>query len=113
MRWSCDRTGYPLLQVPELGVAVSLWPIARPQFEQYLAEPGGRDDDWYAGVLGVAERVSWRDADRHDYERQFMLGLLPEEAEGDDPRSGIKKGEMPKHLPNGLRIVLPIDGREK
>ena len=38
---------------------------------------------------------------------------LPEEAEGDDPRSGIKKGEMPKHLPNGLRMVLPIDGREK
>jgi hypothetical protein len=80
MRWSCDRTGFPLLELPELGWSCGLWPVTKAQAEQWLAEPNGPGDDWYAELLAVHERVSWHKSDLTDYEGLLLTGLRPDEA---------------------------------
>jgi hypothetical protein len=80
MRWSCDRTGYPLLELPELGLACGLWPVARVQAERWLAEPNGPGDAWYEELLAVHERASWRQPDLTDYEGLFLTAVRPDEA---------------------------------
>src|SRR4051812_25305456 len=85
MQWSPDRTGFPVLDLPELGLAVHLVPVSKPQFERFLAEPvaeGGLfGDAWYESVLAVSPRLSIRDAQPANYESLFLGGILPTEAE--------------------------------
>jgi hypothetical protein len=85
MQWSCDRTGFPVLELAELGLAVQLLPVSKLQFERFLAEPvadGGLfGDAWYESLLAVSPRVSLRDATREKYEHQFLSGVFPAEAE--------------------------------
>jgi len=81
MFWSCDRTGFPVLELPQLGWAVHLFPVARVQWERFLAEPGSFGDSWYEEVLNVSPRVSWRQVNLNTYEQLFMAGVQPEEVE--------------------------------
>lgn len=79
--WSgCDRLGFPLLRLPRRSFRFHLLPVTKAQFEQYLAEPGGWGDAWYADILAVAPRASWRSFRPEDRERVFMTGVLPDEA---------------------------------
>jgi hypothetical protein len=85
MQWSPDRTGYPVLELPELGLAAHLLPVSKRQFERFLAEPvldGGLfGDSWYESVLAVSPRVTLRDAQPENYEAQFLDAILPAETE--------------------------------
>lgn len=81
MRWSCDRTGFPVLELPEAKAAVHLWPVCKAQFERYLAEPAGPGDAWYEEVLAVSPRVSLRNADLESYESALLSGVQPAETQ--------------------------------
>jgi hypothetical protein len=81
MFWSCDRTGFPVLELPQLGWAVHLLPVTKVQWERFLAEPGGFGDAWYEEVLQVSPRLSLSKANASNYEQLFMGGILPQEAE--------------------------------
>jgi hypothetical protein len=80
MRWSFDRTGFPVLEPPQLGWAVQLWPVTKVQYERFLAEPAGPGDEWYETILSVSPRVPILDLNEKNYESAFLGGVLPEEA---------------------------------
>jgi hypothetical protein len=80
MRSACDRTGFPLIEIPEAGLEAHLLPVTKLQFERFLAEPNEFGDHWYATVLAVHERVSWRHFTDEDRERLFLGAVLPAEA---------------------------------
>jgi hypothetical protein len=81
MFWSCDRTGFPVLELPQLGWAVHLLPVAKVQWERFLAEPNGLGDAWYEQLLQVSPRLSLPKANARNYEQLFVAGVLPHEAE--------------------------------
>jgi formylglycine-generating enzyme required for sulfatase activity len=79
MQFSCDRTGFPLVALPELLLEVQLLPVTKVQFERFLAEPNSFGDTWYEEVLQLNPRVSSRRFTTENRERLFLTGLLPEE----------------------------------
>ena len=91
MQWSTDRTGFPVLELPDLGLAVQLFPASKLQFERFLAEPVREPaeatevalfgDAWYESLLAVLPRGTLRDARPESYESQFLGGILPAEVE--------------------------------
>ena len=91
MQWSSDRAGFPLLELPDLGVACHLFPVAKIQFERFLAEPvlepaeapqvARFGDAWYSEVLSVSPRVAVSQADPQHYESLFLGGILPGEVQ--------------------------------
>lgn len=91
MPLSYDRTGFPVLGLPALGRAVQLLPVAKVQFERFLAEPvfepgespeaGRYGDLWYEKILEVSPRLRPPDARAADYESLFLAGILPAETE--------------------------------
>ena len=80
MRFSCDRTGFPLITVPEAMVAMHLLPVTKVQFERFLAEPNTYGDAWYEEVLTLNPRISYRQCTAENRERLFLTGIVPEEA---------------------------------
>jgi hypothetical protein len=80
--WRVDRSGYPLVYVKPLQRYVHLFPVAKPQFERFLADEGqaGWGDEEYAEMLKLNPRASFRAADRSDYVRLFLTGVRPDEA---------------------------------
>jgi Sulfatase-modifying factor enzyme 1 len=80
MRLSSDRTGYPLIECPALGLEVALLPVTKVQFERFLAEPAAYGDAWYERRLVENPRVSWRQFDPAVRERLWLTGVDPEEA---------------------------------
>ncbi|MBM3239019.1 formylglycine-generating enzyme family protein [Candidatus Poribacteria bacterium] len=80
MQFLFDRTGFPLIRVPEVGLDVQLLPVTKVQFERFIAEPNGFGDTWYEEILGVNPRVSYRQFTADNREGIFITGLLPEEA---------------------------------
>lgn len=81
MHWSCERTGFPVLELPQVQVAVHLWPVCKAQFERYLAEANGPGDAWYEQLLVVSPRLALRHADPHTYEALLLAGVQPAEAQ--------------------------------
>jgi len=79
MQSSADHTGFPLIAVPEAGIEMQLLPVAKVQFERFLAGPDGLGDIWYEAALAVHARVSWRSFSDEDRERLFLGGVLPAE----------------------------------
>jgi hypothetical protein len=89
MPWSCDRTGFPVLELPALKLGVHLLPVAKAQFERFLAAPvrqplgspqaGLYGDVWYEKLLEVSPRVTPHAARITDVEAMFMAGVLPAE----------------------------------
>jgi len=80
MLLSPDRTGFPLIVIPEVELEVHLWPVSKIQIEQFVAESGRYNRAWYRTLLTLNERAdpqSWADVER---ERLFISGILPQEA---------------------------------
>jgi hypothetical protein len=77
----CDRTGFPVIELPGQGLAIHLLPVAKTQFERYLSETAAWGDQEYQEVLTVSPRVSWRHFTSEDREKVFLTGIRPEEAE--------------------------------
>jgi hypothetical protein len=75
-----DKTGFPLLRIPQPQVDVQLLPVTKVQFERFLAEPNQFGDVWYEEVLSLNPRVSYRRFTAEHRERLFLTGILPEEA---------------------------------
>lgn len=79
MRFSCDRTGFPLIESDGPGPALSVLPVTKVQFEQFLVDTGAFDEDWYRTLLAVNPRTSWR-APVADHRGLFLSGIEPAEA---------------------------------
>lgn len=86
-QWQLDRTGYPMVYVDPLNAYWHLFPITKPQFENFLAGAPSpeRSNAWYADLLKRSPRLSPVAASYMDYERLFVGGVLP-----DDVQSYIK-----------------------
>ena len=80
MQFSCDRTGFPLLRFPSLHMEVHLFPVAKSQFERFLAEPTGFGDGWYDSLLEVNPRIPHHRLADDNRERMLLTGIHPEEA---------------------------------
>lgn len=80
MRFSCDRTGFPLVTVAEGRIQAHLLPVTKVQCERFLAEPNAFDDTWYEGVLALNPRLSVHRLTNETREQAFLTGLLAEEA---------------------------------
>ena len=81
MRFSSDRTGFPLVTVPSAGIEAHLLPVTKVQFERFIAEPNGFGDSWYEEVLRLNDRISYRNVTASSREGLFMTGILPSEAQ--------------------------------
>lgn len=79
MQYSYDRTGFPLIRLPRVGVEVHLLPVTKIQFEMFLAEPNAFGDDWYSEVLKINPRCSYRDVAEDQREQLFISGIFAEE----------------------------------
>ena len=101
MQWFCDRTGYPVLALREIGLAVHLLPVAKRQFECFLAEPGSYGDGWYESLLEVSPRLAVSAATPAAYEMLFASGLFPHEAQ-----------EFARWLGDGFELPRAEDWRE-
>jgi hypothetical protein len=65
-----DKTGFPLLLIPDLAIEVHLLPVSKAQFDSFIVEQlGGR----WAGASEAAASTGER-------EDLFMTGVLPDEA---------------------------------
>src|SRR5438105_13260413 len=79
MRWSVDRTGFPVLELPAVRLAVNLRPIVKQQFERFLAEPGALGDAWYEELLTVSPRIPLTEAQPDPLESLLLAGIQPAE----------------------------------
>jgi hypothetical protein len=82
-RWALDPTGYPMIYVPPLAAFLHLFPVAKPQFEAFLAAAPSpaRGDAWYGELLALNPRLSPWAPSLASYEHLFVTGLLPDEAQ--------------------------------
>jgi hypothetical protein len=80
-QWRVDRSGYPLIFVEPLQSYVHLFPVAKAQFERFIAAEtqSGWGDEKYAEVLKLNPRASYRAADQTKYERLFVTAVRPDE----------------------------------
>ena len=76
----CDPCGFPVIPVESLGLSVHLLPVAKVQFERFLAEPNDYGDSWYEELLALNPRSSHTRLDNETRERAFLTGVVPEEA---------------------------------
>lgn len=81
--WRLDETGYPMVFVPHIDSYLQLFPIAKPQFESFLAHCTTlvNGDTWYRDLLKISPRLSPRTPDEGPYERLIATGLLFSEVE--------------------------------
>jgi hypothetical protein len=80
MRLSADRTGFPLLVVPEVELEVHLLPITKLQFEQFLTESNHFDQPWYDQLLRLNPKTGLQTFTPKTREQLFITGILPAEA---------------------------------
>jgi hypothetical protein len=80
--WQVDASGYPLILVEPLDTYVHLFPVTKPQFEKFISSgrKPGFGDEWYAELLELNPRVSYRNPDISPRERLFMTGVTTDEA---------------------------------
>jgi hypothetical protein len=81
-KWQIDASGYPLVLVEPLQTYVHLFPVTKPQFEKFLAsgKQPNSDDDWYARLLAMNPRASYRSEDPIELEQLFITGITTDEA---------------------------------
>lgn len=81
-QWAVDPTGYPLIMVEPLLSWIQLFPVTKPQFERFLTmgNQAGLGDEWYAKLLKLNPRLSFRNRNPDLYERLFITGVTSDEA---------------------------------
>jgi hypothetical protein len=77
---SVDRTGFPLVETPDLPFAFLWLPITKIQFEHFLVDTEAFDNNWYQDKLRYNGRVSPYNLSVSNYWQAFMTGILPVEA---------------------------------
>lgn len=76
-----DRTGFPVLEAPDLPFAIHWLPVTKIQFEHFLVDTGIYDNDWYMKILQINGRISAGSANTSNYWQLFLTGILPQEAQ--------------------------------
>jgi len=81
-KWQVDNSGYPLIFVDPLDAYIHLFPVTKAQFERFIASGRQADygDEWYAELLALNPRISYRSPDIQVRERLFMTGITTDEA---------------------------------
>lgn len=73
-----DRTGFPLIRRQNWSFAISLFPVSKYQFEQFLTDNGPSQglytDNWYRNLLSLNPRRNWKNWDERPWEL-FITGL--------------------------------------
>ncbi|MCC6444478.1 MAG: SUMF1/EgtB/PvdO family nonheme iron enzyme [Armatimonadetes bacterium] len=77
----CDKTGFPLICIPQTGVVAHLLPVTKVQFEQFRAETGAYDDAWYRTLCELNPSADCGSFTEETREGLFLTGIVPEEAE--------------------------------
>ncbi|HVB24382.1 MAG TPA: SUMF1/EgtB/PvdO family nonheme iron enzyme [Ktedonobacteraceae bacterium] len=79
--FTTDKTGFPVVETPDLPFAVLWLPVTKIQFEHFLVDTGIYDNDWYQEILQKFDgRVSAGSGGISNYWQLFMTGILPREA---------------------------------
>lgn len=81
MSYSLDKTDFPYVDLPSLGLSVGLFPVCKVQYEYFLGDPSGPAPDWYSSVLEVNPRRSWRQPDDERWPELFLTGVRADEGE--------------------------------
>jgi len=77
---SFDTTGFPLIRRRNWSFAISLFPVSKFQFEQFLAKNtvGSFTDSWYRNLLKANQRAPWQAVHQKPW-HLFLTGLSREE----------------------------------
>src|SRR4051794_29027663 len=77
-----DRTGFPMLHLPELNGYLHWLPVTKIQFEYFICdEPDDHfGEQWYAEIRRQNPRVSPNDVRAENYWHAFLTGITPQEA---------------------------------
>ena len=78
-QWRLDRTGFPMLKIEPLRAFWQLFPVCKPQWENFLVEARqlGYDAASYAEMLRLNPRLSPAARSLAAYEQLFVTGLTP------------------------------------
>lgn len=80
MQFIFDKTGFPVLRLPNLHLETHLFPVMKMQFERFLADSGSLGDLAYEEMLAGNPRVSHLRATSENREGMILTGVLPSEA---------------------------------
>lgn len=76
-----DSSGFPMIEIPGMNLAMSWLPITKIQFEHFLCDTNMFNDVWYQDLLNnFTPRVSPTAIRLGDYWNLFLTGILPSEA---------------------------------
>lgn len=77
-----DKTGFPVVKVPDLRIEVSWLPFTKIQLEHFIADTNNPsfDQEWYDQIDQINPRISPHQMDFGKYEGIFLTGILPAEA---------------------------------
>lgn len=81
MQYLLDRTGFPMIKISTLKIAVHLLPVAKVQYERFIADRNEYGDEWYEKILSINPRASISGNTMNKYEGIFISGLLPSECQ--------------------------------
>jgi len=75
-----DKTGFPLLVVPEVELEVHLLPVTKLQIEQFIIESDKFGAAWYQELLTLNPPIAYDHLQPDNREQLFISGILPVEA---------------------------------
>ena len=75
-----NKSHFPLLEIKDIG-SLTLWPITKIQFEEYISQVNQYGDTWYDEILSCNPRISYQNVSKKNYERLFITGLTIEEVQ--------------------------------
>jgi hypothetical protein len=78
---SFDRTGFPLIVLEGVGIEAHLLPVAKRQFEAYVAQSNWRVKASYKKMLALNPDIAAEQFTSDQRERLFVTGILPQEAQ--------------------------------
>jgi formylglycine-generating enzyme required for sulfatase activity len=81
MLLSPDRTGFPLIVVPEVELEVHLLPVTKLQFEQFITDSGRLDIALYQELAMLNPQIALPELTLNNRERLFISGVQHWEAQ--------------------------------
>lgn len=81
MQITADKTGFPLVSIPNRRLEVSWLPFTKIQLEHFLADTNSPsfDQEWYDQICNINLRINPYQMDFGKYEGIFVTGILPSE----------------------------------
>ena len=78
-----DKTGFPIIEIAQIGLTVSWLPMTKIQLEHYIADTNNPNFNrsWYDDICRLNPRQAPNTMDIGRYEGVFVTGILPREAQ--------------------------------